>query len=215
MSYPSRNAPRAAAAALLSAVAITATATAAAAAAHAEQAPAEHGRHLLQVPDAVTRSIAYYVSPPIEMVRADGKRVVLARELDDGRPVVLDFIYTSCTSICPLSSQTFAALQERLGPERDRVHLVSISIDPEEDTPARLTKYSQHVNAGPQWQFYTGTVTASLAVQNAFGAYSGDKMSHTPLTLVRVAPGKPWVRLAGFATVGDLINELHGSVAAR
>jgi protein SCO1/2 len=213
MSYPSRNAPRAAAAALLAAVAIAATA--AATPSHAEQAADEHGRHTLQVPDAVTRSIAHYVSPPIEMVRADGKRVVLADELDDGRPVVLDFIYTSCTSICPLSSQTFAALQQRLGPERDRVHLVSISIDPEEDTPARLTKYSQHVNAGPQWQFYTGSVSASRAVQNAFGAYTGDKMSHTPLTLVRVAPGKPWVRLAGFATVGELINELHGSVAAR
>jgi protein SCO1/2 len=171
-------------------------------------------QHHLRLPDAAGRSLANYALPRVQLVRADGKRVWLADELDDGRAVVLDFVYTTCTSVCPLSSQTFAALQDKLGPERDRVHLVSISIDPEQDTPDRLAEYSRHFDAGPQWQFYTGTAQDSLQVQKAFRAYQGDKMSHAPLTLLRAAPGHPWVRFDGFATVNQLLGELHEPIAA-
>jgi protein SCO1/2 len=176
---------------------------------------AAYAQHHLQLPDAAGRSSANYPMPRVQLIRADGKRVWLADELNDGRPVVLDFVYTTCTSVCPLSSQTFAALQDKLGVAREHVHLVSISIDPEQDTPDRLQAYARHFEAGPQWQFYTGTAQASLLVQQAFGAYSGDKMSHPPLTLLRVAPGKPWVRFDGFATVSQLLHELQDQVAAR
>lgn len=179
-----------------------------------EAAGAADGHHL-RLPEVAVRSMADYVTPSVRLTRADGSQVWLADELDDGRPVVLDFIYTTCTSICPLSSQTFSALQERLGTQRDRVHLVSISIDPEQDTPRRLTEYSRHFDAGPQWQFYTGTLNASQAIQQAFRAYRGDKMSHAPLTLFRPAPGSPWIRFDGFATVNALMSELHTQGVVR
>jgi protein SCO1/2 len=83
---------------------------------------------------------------------------------------------------------------------------MSISIDPEEDTPARLREYAQKFHAGPEWQHYTGTVEASLAAQRAFNAWRGDKMSHTPLTLVRAAPGQPWLRIEGFVTPTELLK---------
>jgi protein SCO1/2 len=161
-----------------------------------------------------TRSIAEYTVPQVMLVRADGKSVSLPDELNDGRPVVMNFIFTTCTSICPLLSQTLAQLQDKLGADRDRVHIVSITIDPEEDTPARLTEYAQRYHAGPEWQHYTGSVQAIETTARAFNAYRGDKMSHTPLTLLRVAPGKPWVRFDGFATAEDLLGELPGSVLA-
>jgi protein SCO1/2 len=85
--------------------------------------------------------------------------------------------------------------------------LVSISTDPEQDSPARLHAYAQQFHAERGWDHYTGTLSASIAVQRAFGAYHGDKMSHAPLTLMRAAPGKPWVRLDGFATGRDLLAE--------
>ncbi len=162
-----------------------------------------------------TRSTADYVLPAVALVRDDGKKVTLASELDDGRPVVLNFIFTSCTTICPVMSQTFAGLQGRLGDGRDRVHMVSISIDPEQDTPARLAEYARRFHAGPQWRFYTGTVEASVAAQRAFNAYGGDKMRHTPLTLIRAAPGRPWVRIDGFASPEELARELHEPVASH
>ncbi len=158
----------------------------------------------------VSRSESHYALPPIKMVRDDGKQVVLADELNDGRPVVLNFIYTTCPGICPLSSHVFSELQHDLGTERDKVHLVSISVDPEEDTPARLRAYAKQYSAGASWQHYTGTVAASLAAQHAFDVYRGDKMGHTPVTLLRTAPGAPWVRFDGFATADLLLKELHG-----
>jgi protein SCO1 len=154
----------------------------------------------------VRRSLAEYVIPDVTMVREDGKSVKLAAELNDGRPVVLNFVYTSCTTICPMSSQVFEQFQGDLG-AREAVHLMSISIDPEQDTPARLREYAGRFHALKGWDHYSGTLAASLAVQKAFNAYRGDKMSHIPLTLVRAAPGKPWVRFDGFARADDLSGE--------
>jgi protein SCO1/2 len=155
----------------------------------------------------VRRSVAEYLIPDVTMVREDGKSVNLTAELNDGRPVVLNFVYTSCTTICPMSSQVFEQLQDGLGGAREAVHLVSISIDPEQDTPARLREYAGRFHALKGWDHYSGTLAASLTVQKAFNAYRGDKMSHIPLTLLRAAPGKPWVRFDGFARAGDLLAE--------
>ncbi|HET8725563.1 MAG TPA: SCO family protein [Anaeromyxobacteraceae bacterium] len=161
------------------------------------------------------RSTGAYAIPTVELVREDGRKVAFPAELDDGRPVVLDFIFTTCTTICPVSSRIFEQLQDRLGARRDGVHLVSISIDPEQDTPARLREYAKRFHAGPEWDHYTGTVEASVALQRAFDAYRGDKMSHVPVTFLRAAPGRPWVRIDGFASSTELEGELRGLLAAR
>jgi protein SCO1/2 len=156
---------------------------------------------------AVTRATVQYAVPAVMLVRDDGKRVSLPQEMNDGRPVVLNFIFTSCGSICPLMSQVFGAFQRKLGTQAGQVHLMSISTDPEQDTPVRLTEYARQFGAGPQWQHYTGTVQASLAAQRAFDVYRGDKMSHAPVTLLRAAPGKPWRRIDGFVTPDELLHE--------
>jgi protein SCO1/2 len=160
------------------------------------------------------RSVAAYRVPNVELTRDDGKIVSFGAELDDGRPVVLAFIYTTCTAICPLTSQTLAELQRKLGSARERVHLMSITIDPEQDTPERLREYARKFHAGPQWQHYTGTLAASQAAQRAFGVYRGDKMSHAPAILVRPMPGGEWVRIDGFPTADELIAELPERHAA-
>lgn len=163
----------------------------------------------------VSRTHVVYETPEVKLVRADGERVSLARELDDGRPVLLNFIFTTCSSVCPLASQTFAEFRDRLGTQVSGVHLMSISIDPEQDTPARLREYARKYHAGPEWQYYTGSLDASVAVQRAFDVYRGDKMSHTTVTLMRAAPGKPWLRIEGFATPDDLVRDYRSLLAAR
>ena len=176
----------------------------AAAAAFAADGPADMAMDMSQ---QALRSQAAYVTPAVTLLRDDGKSVSLPAELDDGRPVVMNFVYTSCTTICPMSSQLFERFQRALGVRRELVHLVSISIDPEQDTPARLRAYAKKFHAEHGWDHYTGTTAAIVAVQSAFAAYHGDKMSHTPLTIMRAAPGQPWVRFDGFATTADLLAE--------
>jgi protein SCO1/2 len=174
------------------------------AAAEAVETHAHH--HMAAVPYA--RTVVNYQVPDVTLVRADGNQVQLSKEIDDGRPVVLSFIYTSCTTVCPMTSATLSELQEKLDSARDLVHMMSISIDPEFDTPARLRDYAARFGAGPEWQYYTGTLAASQKSQRAFDVYRGNKMEHLPVTLLRTKPGMPWVRIDGFATADQLLAEL-------
>jgi len=183
--------------------------------AFAAEAPDPHAHHRHHLAAEAARTSAAYTVPDVELVRDDGKTVRLSQELDDGRPVVLSFIFTSCTTVCPITSATLAQLQRKLGPARNQVHLVSISIDPEFDTPARLREYASRLGAGPEWRHYSGTLAASQATQRAFGVYRGDKMNHAPATLVRTAPGAQWVRIDGFATADQLLAELPGVLTSR
>ena len=189
-------------------LAVAATSPLAPASADAGAAPADGAR-------APIRSVREYAVPAVRLVREDGKAVSLPEEMNDGRPILLNFIFTTCTSICPLLSGTFAQFERRLGADASKVHLMSISIDPEHDTPARLSEYARKFHAGPEWQHYTGTLDASVAAQQAFDVYRGSKMSHSVVTLMRAAPGKPWLRIEGFVSPDDLVKDYRQLVAAR
>jgi len=75
-----------------------------------------------------------------------------------GKPVLVDFIYTSCASTCPMLTAKIAAIAHQLGPALGAdVTIVSISLDPEHDSPAELAKYAKSHDAdGPGWIFLTG-----------------------------------------------------------
>jgi protein SCO1/2 len=158
------------------------------------------------------RSVTYS-APAVTMLDQFGRKVSFKAALDDGRPVILNFVFTSCATVCPVMSQIFAQVQSRLGSELDKVHMVSVSIDPEYDTPARLLAYGRQYGAGPQWDFYTGSIEASTQVQQAFDAYRGDKMNHEAAVLLRGRRGSRWMRLDGFATA-DAIVKAYRTVAS-
>ena len=163
---------------------------------------------------APNKSVREYAIPSVRLVRDDGKVVSLPEEMNDGRPIILNFIFTTCSSICPLMSSVFAQFEHRLGADAGKVHLMSISIDPEHDTPARLLEYARKFHAGRGWQHYTGTLAASTTAQRAFDVYRGAKMSHNAVTLMRAAPGKPWLRIEGFVTPDDMVRDYRKLLAA-
>ena len=173
----------------------------------------DHSAHMAEAGDKgakVKRSEVSYTLADVKMVRQDGKAVKFVSAVNDGRPVLLNFIYTSCTAICPVTSQVFSDVREKLGKEREKVNMISVSIDPEYDSPARLKEYGEHFGATQaSWSFYTGTVPDSVAVQKSFASYQGDKMDHIPVTYLRAAPGRPWVRIDGFASPENLLAELR------
>jgi protein SCO1/2 len=174
----------------------------------ARQAADPHAHHRMPAAEAVSRSTAAYRLDGLRLLRADGKDVTLGEELDHDGPLVLDFVFTTCTAVCPILSRTFAELQARSDPAKP-LRLVSISIDPQHDTPAVLRGYAKQFEAGKRWRFYTGTVAQSVAVQRAFDVYRGNKMNHVPLTFVRRGRGQPWVRLEGYASADALLRELR------
>lgn len=101
--------------------------------------------------DAPARRLAL---PDFSLVERSGKKIRLA-DLR-GKISIVDFIYTSCSDTCPLQTADMAKLQEQWINERE-IELVSISVDPEHDTPRVLTKYAGRFRADPErWLFLTG-----------------------------------------------------------
>lgn len=167
----------------------------------------EHQHHHEMATTGYTRSIAAYQMPDVKLLDTDGNEVVLADSLDVDEPIMLNFIFTTCTTVCPVMSSTFSQVQEMLGQERDAVRMVSISIDPEHDSPAQLSEYAKRFEAGSQWSMLTGSIEDSIAVQRAFNVYRGDKMNHEPVTFIRNGSDQPWVRIDGFASADELLHE--------
>ena len=88
------------------------------------------------------------------------------------------------------------------------MHIVSISIDPEEDTPPRLKAYAAKYHAGPEWRHYTGTMTEIIKTATAFGVYRGNKMAHAPVIFVRKSLNESWIRFDGFASADEILKDI-------
>lgn len=178
-----------------------------------DQADPHAHHHHHPAPEGVTRTLATYTLPDLSMVDQSGAPVSVQELLSSDKPTLVNFIFTTCTAICPVMSATFAQVQRGLGEDSGKVLMVSVSIDPEQDTPRALAEYAERFEAGPQWTFLTGSLEDSIALQKAFDAYRGDKMNHAPLTLVRSGPDAQWVRYDGFASAADLVKESHAMLA--
>ena len=166
-----------------------------------------HEGHAASPGDGYVRSVARYEIPDARLVDMDGNEVSLRERLASGAPLMVNFVFTSCTAICPVMSANFAKVQAALAGRSEALELVSISIDPEHDTPARLREYAAKFSAGPHWRFLTGSAETSIAVQRAFDVFRGDKMGHDPVTFIRTSPKEPWLRIEGWANANDLVRE--------
>lgn len=144
--------------------------------------------------------------PSVTLIDQRGHEVTLQQLLRPEHPVFVEFIFATCTTICPILSAGYASLQRRVD-DPDDVTLISITIDPEHDGPEQLREYLARYQAQPGWEFVTGTRTDIDTVMRAFDAFIPDKMSHRPLIFVRSPKDGKWVRLQGFPGSKDLMAE--------
>jgi protein SCO1/2 len=153
------------------------------------------------------RSVERYSIPDVELINQEGDKVALKSLLESDKPLVVDFIYGTCTTICPVLSASFANLQNKLAREGHKVKLISITIDPEHDTPHIMKEYLKRYRAKPGWDFLTGTRGDIDSVMTAFNAYIPDKMSHYPLNMIRNPKDGTWIRLFGIMSGKEFIKE--------
>ena len=154
------------------------------------------------------RSVVRYAVPDVVLVNQDGARVRLQSLIESGKPVVLDFIYGTCTTICPVLSAGYTSLQGKLGADTRKMQLISVSIDPEHDTPKVMKGYLKQYRAKPGWDFLTGTREDIDRVMRAFDSYVSDKMYHKQVTFIRAQGAGEWVRIDGLLGSTDLMNEI-------
>ena len=147
------------------------------------------------------------VVPDVTLLNQDGKRLRLQALVDTGEPVVLNFIYTSCTTICPTLSSGYATLQAKLGDNPRHVHLVSITIDPERDTPRALKAYLGRFRAKPGWEFLTGSKPEIEKAMNGFNTFIPSWESMVPITMIRTRRDGPWTRIFGLMSSTEFMQE--------
>ena len=155
-----------------------------------------------------TRTIHEYAIPDVALLNQDGKKVLLKSFLrPKDKVIILDFIFGTCTTICPVLSASFVNFQNKLAAEAGKFQLVSISIDPEHDTPKVLKAYLKKYKAKPGWDFLTGSREDILLVTKTFTAYTADKMQHYPLTFVYSPVQDRWFRIDGLVATAELMEE--------
>ncbi|MBI3562198.1 MAG: SCO family protein [Gammaproteobacteria bacterium] len=165
-----------------------------------------HHQQMIDKNSGYSVTKANYPLPKVKLINTEGESVSLDSIVSDG-PLLLNFIFTTCTAICPIMTATFMEVQDAASKQSITLKQVSISIDPEQDTPAVLQGYAKKFHARDDWRFYTGDKTDIIKIQKAFKTYRGNKMNHTPLTLIRMSSTAQWVRIEGFASATDVIDE--------
>jgi protein SCO1/2 len=150
-----------------------------------------------------------YSLPDLVLVDAEAKPVRLRELLDGEQPVIMNFVYASCTTICPILSATFAKAYRLFKDAGEPVQFVSVSIDPEQDTPEQLKKYAEKFKAGPGWHFLTGDVASVQLLQQTFDTFRGSKANHPSVVLIHARRDGPWSRLEGAIPAAAVLKEFQ------
>jgi protein SCO1 len=156
--------------------------------------------------------------PDVELLDQNGRKIHFYTDLVKGQTVVINFIFTTCTTICPPLGATFERLQKELGEKggngRD-VRLISISVDPVTDTPERLKAWGEKFHAGSGWTFVTGNKPQVDELLRALGASSASREDHSPTILIGNDARGTWTRTYGLAKTSQLVQVVNDVVAGK
>jgi protein SCO1/2 len=142
----------------------------------------------------------------VELVDQDGRRVHFYTDMLKGKTVVLNAFFTTCTSVCPPMNRNLEKVQEALGDRLGKdVFIVSVSVDPETDTPTRLKEYAKRFHAKPGWTFLTGKKENVDWALYKVGQYVEAKDDHTTIIVIGNEATGLWKKALGTAKPAELI----------
>ena len=154
--------------------------------------------------------------PDTLVLDQQGKPLKFYTDLVKGRTVAINFIFTTCTTICPPLTATFRKVQQTLGDRVGRdVQLISVSVDPTTDTPERLLAFSEKFKAAPGWTFVTGNKSEIDSLLKTFAVAVADKNDHTPMILIINDQTKKWTRTYGLAPASTLSRMITETADAK
>ena len=147
------------------------------------------------------------------LVTQDGREVAFYSDVLKDRVVLLSFVFTHCTDACPTQSAKVAAVQALVGASDPTLRFVSISVDPEHDTPAALAAYAANFQAGPNWTFLTGRKGDVDDVLRRLGQPTTDPALHSTLFIAGNAATGHWLRVHPDATPAFIAAQLRSLAA--
>ena len=153
--------------------------------------------------------------PDLSLLDQQGRKISFYSDLVKGKTVAINFIFTTCTTICPPPAATFAKTQKLLGDRLGKdVYLISVSVDPVTDTPERLRAWGEKFGAKQGWTFVTGEKTEMDKLLKALNAYTARIEDHSPMILIGNDAKSIWTRAYGLAPPAKLMNIIE-TVSAK
>lgn len=184
--------------------------------------PSPHRRRLLQAAllawpltaastssiDVTAKARAYFGDTPLQA--HDGRTLRFYTDLLRDRVVLINFVFTECGEACPLMTQKLLQARQMLGNQATQVRFLSISVDPDNDTPKTMAAFATKQGAVvPEWLWLTGAKSNVDAVTKRLGAYTENRNSHlTGLILGNLRTDR-WTRVQPDATPAQIAAELR------
>lgn len=149
--------------------------------------------------------------PHARVIDQNGKQLNFYNDLIKGKSVAINFVFTTCTAICPSLTATFRKVQQEARARGLDVQLISISVDPTVDTPERLNDFAKKFKVEPGWAFVTGDKSEIDSVLQALGVAVSNKNDHTPMVLIGNDVADHWTRTYGLSSPVTIVNLIEAS----
>jgi protein SCO1/2 len=137
-----------------------------------------------------------------------GKPVRFYTDLIKGNTVVIDFVFTSCTIVCRPLTANLRKVQADLGEDASKVQFISVSVDPDHDTPAALNAFAEIFHTLPGWRFLTGKKADIDRILKACGVYTIEPNYHTARVFIG-SDAAGWSRLYGLSPHSTLAQAVR------
>ncbi len=155
--------------------------------------------------------------PNVTLTTQDNKKVKFYDDMLEGKVVVINFIFTTCTDVCPLDTAQLRKVYDLLGdhPGKD-IFLYSISVDPERDTPKAMKTFMNQYEIGKGWTFLTGKREDIDLIQKKLGIQPAgpNPAAHTTSLMLANVPAGSWIKRSPYENPQMIANLLTGHLNA-
>lgn len=168
----------------------------------------------LQVPaladeDEIARAREYFTN--LELINQDGETVRFFDDVLKDKIVVVNFIFTNCEGACPLMTHKLSLVRDRFEDKiGNPLHFVSLSIDPERDTPAAMKAFAQEHQADHEgWVWLTGNPEHLDMIVKRLGQYAPDVESHSTMMLAGNVNAAHWIKIQPYEMPPQIIQKVQ------
>jgi protein SCO1/2 len=138
--------------------------------------------------------------PDIEVVNQDGQHVRFNSQVVDGRIAIVTGFFTTCSSMCPITQEKLSHVAKLLGPRLGKnVVIVSVSVDAENDTPARMKDWGEKFHIGPGWTLLSGNRAEVDTLLKSLGLFVELRQRHQSALMIGSA-STGWVRVSSWTS---------------
>ena len=170
-------------------------------------APSAVAQGVQQMVMAAGAPVERLVLPDIPVTDASGRQQGIVSRFAGEGALLIAFSYTDCLTLCPITHAILRGVDEGLsGPDAPPLTILTISLDPVRDTPARLADAAQQLGASQRWVWLAASPADTPALLSAMGAPPGPPEAHDPLFLMGDMASGDFRRIAGLPDPDEILS---------